>query len=108
MANKSKPHYKLLDGLRGVAALLVVWYHVHEGFSFAGGGMITGINHGYLAVDFFFIVSGYMVISSYRKYKEEGRDVGVIRYCAHKLMSFPPLPNIRRSGLCYRQRSHRI
>ena len=49
----TKPHYDLLDGLRGVAALLVVWYHVYEGYAFAGGSdTIGGINHGYLAVDF--------------------------------------------------------
>ena len=29
----TKPHYDLLDGLRGVAALLVVWYHVYEGYA---------------------------------------------------------------------------
>ena len=62
----SKPHYALLDGLRGVAALLVVWYHILEGFQFAGNKpVIDFINHGYLAVDFFFILSGFVVGYAY-------------------------------------------
>ena len=61
----TKPHYELLDGLRGVAALLVVWYHVFEGYAFAGGTLIEGINHGYLAVDFFFILSGFVIGYAY-------------------------------------------
>lgn len=62
----SKPHYPLLDGLRGVAALLVVWYHIFEGFQFAGGKpTIDFINHGYLAVDFFFILSGFVIGYAY-------------------------------------------
>ena len=62
----SKPHYEILDGLRGVAALLVVFYHIFEGLSFAAGGtLITVINHGYLAVDFFFILSGFVIGYAY-------------------------------------------
>lgn len=62
----SKPHYAILDGLRGVAALLVVWYHVFEGFQFAGNKpIIDFINHGYLAVDFFFILSGFVIGYAY-------------------------------------------
>ena len=62
----TKPHYEILDGLRGVAALLVVFYHIFEGLSFAEGGtLITTINHGYLAVDFFFILSGFVIGYAY-------------------------------------------
>ena len=58
----TKPHYDLLDGLRGVAALIVIWYHVFEGFAFASAGNIETLNHGYLAVDFFFILSGLLSV----------------------------------------------
>ena len=68
---KQKPHFALLDGLRGVAALAVLWYHVNEGFAFAeatngaGDGIIRSFNHGYLAVDFFFILSGFVIAYAY-------------------------------------------
>ena len=59
----SKPHYELLDGLRGVAALLVIWYHVFE--AFATSPIDQKFNHGYLAVDFFFILSGFVIGYAY-------------------------------------------
>lgn len=59
----SKPHYAILDGLRGVAALTVIWYHVFEGF--ATSPLDQKFNHGYLAVDFFFILSGFVVGYAY-------------------------------------------
>lgn len=67
----TKPHYELLDGLRGVAAILVLWYHIHEGFAFAGSvngvgdGLVKSFNHGYLAVDFFFMLSGFVIGYAY-------------------------------------------
>lgn len=59
----TKPHYELLDGLRGVAALLVMCYHVFE--AFATSPIDQRFNHGYLAVDFFFILSGFVISYAY-------------------------------------------
>ena len=61
----TKAHYELLDGLRGVAAFMVIWYHVFEGFAFASNSAIETLNHGYLAVDFFFILSGFVIGYAY-------------------------------------------
>jgi peptidoglycan/LPS O-acetylase OafA/YrhL len=61
----SKPHFAILDGLRGVAALMVVAFHVME--THCGGDPVKQIiNHGYLAVDFFFLLSGYVMGYAYQ------------------------------------------
>ena len=59
----SKPRYEILDGLRGVAAVLVVAYHLFE--TYFGGKPNQPINHGYLAVDFFFVLSGFVIGYAY-------------------------------------------
>ena len=56
-------HYIRLDGLRGVAALVVVWFHIFEGF--ATSPVDQRCNHGYLAVDFFFLLSGFVLSYAY-------------------------------------------
>ncbi len=54
----SKPHYLILDGLRGVAAVIVLIYHLFEGC-----GIMMG--HAYLGVDFFFALSGFVIGYAY-------------------------------------------
>ena len=60
----AKNHYVILDGLRGVAALMVLLMHLFEGHT--GGDLHKMIiNHGYIAVDFFFLLSGFVVAYAY-------------------------------------------
>lgn len=59
----SKPRYEILDGLRGVAAMIVVAFHLFETYS--AGPTHQILNHGYLAVDFFFVLSGFVIGYAY-------------------------------------------
>ncbi len=59
----TKPHYQILDGLRGVAAVIVVLFHLAEPLS--SGRFDNIVNHGYLAVDFFFLLSGFVIGYAY-------------------------------------------
>lgn len=61
---QTKPHYEILDGLRGVAAMIVVIFHICEAHHF-GNPFTQPVNHGYLAVDFFFLLSGFVVAYAY-------------------------------------------
>lgn len=60
----SKKHFLILDALRGVASIVVVLFHLLEVYS-GGDHVKQFINHGYLAVDFFFMLSGYVMAHAY-------------------------------------------
>lgn len=58
----SRPHFGALESLRGIAALCVVFYHIDWINS------LTGMNffrNSYLMVDFFFVLSGFVIYHSY-------------------------------------------
>lgn len=59
----SKPRFEILDGLRGVAVMIIVAFHLFETYSPGPSGQI--LNHGYLAVDFFFVLSGFVIGYAY-------------------------------------------
>lgn len=54
----SRQHYLTLDALRGVAAFAVMIYHQQS---------TTVMGHGYLAVDFFFLLSGFVIAKAYER-----------------------------------------
>ena len=74
--------YDLLDGMRGLASIVVLWLHIV---------CICKIypipRHAFLAVDFFFCLSGFVVAYSYANRSEEDRHISnFMRRRAARLM----------------------
>ncbi|WP_438852006.1 acyltransferase family protein [Brevundimonas nasdae] len=83
----AKTHYAVLDGLRGVAALIVVAFHVLE--AHAGGDAHRQIiNHGYLAVDFFFLLSGFVIAYAY---DDRWGQMSVADFLKRRLIRLQPM-----------------
>ncbi|MBP5771977.1 MAG: acyltransferase [Bacteroidaceae bacterium] len=83
MFTDSKPHYLILDGLRGVAALVVILFHVFECFDWSPAPK------GYLAVDFFFVLSGFVIGYAYDN--RWGRDLTTGGFFRRRLIRLHPM-----------------
>lgn len=84
----SKPRYEILDGLRGVAAIIVVMFHLFETYS--PGVTQQIINHGYLAVDFFFVLSGFVVGYAYDERLASGK-MSTLDFIKRRIIRLHPL-----------------
>lgn len=65
-APNSGTHFTVLDGLRGVAAIVIVAFHASEWL----GSLSPKL--GYLAVDLFFVLSGFVIAHSYEGKLQKG------------------------------------
>lgn len=83
---KSKPHFEILDGLRGIAAISVVIFHFME--IAIPDYSKSFISHAYLAVDFFFCLSGFVIAYAYDQRLEK---IGVIKFLQLRLIRLHPL-----------------
>lgn len=62
-----------LDSWRGICAVLITLYHLPVLFHFSGSDFMHGT---YLAVDFFFVLSGFVITHSYFKKINKVADLG--------------------------------
>lgn len=81
-----KPRYEILDGLRGVAAITVMIFHCFESYRPPGGQQ--HFNHGYLAVDFFFVLSGFVVGYAYN---DRWGKMSVIDFFKRRIVRLHPM-----------------
>lgn len=88
---QTKKHLILLDALRGVAALIVLYYHCFECFGYEiaeGTGLYTQVcDHGYLAVDFFFLLSGFVIAYAY----DDRKPMGFGTFAKRRLIRLHPM-----------------
>lgn len=56
--------FRAIDTFRGLAAILVILFHI-PGSTLLEGNLLVA--HGYMAVDFFFVLSGFVMTHSYLK-----------------------------------------
>ena len=75
--------FHLLDGMRGIAAILVVCWHAPS-YLFA-----HGTHSNFLAVDFFFCLSGFIISFAYESRLRESLSFG--RFVAARLIRLYPL-----------------
>jgi len=64
----SKTHFNTLDGLRGILAIAVVIHHYSMHFE------LKWMNNAWVAVDIFFIISGFVITHSYERRITEGES----------------------------------
>lgn len=83
MMGMEKPYYrKDIDGLRAVAVLAVIFYHA---------GFMTFFGGGYIGVDIFFVISGY-IITRINRYELDYETWSIINFYERRFRRIlPPL-----------------
>lgn len=81
-----------LDGLRALAVLAVVWHHSPAGRGLGVGGSLWPASfRGYLGVDLFFVLSGFLITTLLLREREHFGRIAVGQFLARRALRIMPL-----------------
>lgn len=88
----------VIDGLRGIAILIVIYQHAFSTYfinylkSFTGAQHIYALGNGWMGVGFFFVLSGFVLALPYFSGSRNIQDPGAVQlYLAHRAKRLLPL-----------------
>lgn len=97
-------HIPGLDGLRGVAVLLVVVFHYGKLWRTESGGLLPA---GFIGLDLFFVLSGFLITSLLLNERAAGGKVSLARfYIRRGLRLLPALVGLLVAHAIYSQVKH--
>src|SRR5580700_3165978 len=76
-AARERPKIQELESIRGLAAMLVVFYHTPRWNPLCNIGIF---NNGYIMVDLFFVLSGFVIYSAYAQKINSRPDLGRFQF----------------------------
>ncbi len=83
----TRHYYEVLDGLRGIAAIVILVFHYFEIIWF-DDYETNPLGHGYLAVDFFFCLSGFVIAYAY---DNRIKTLGAKKFFVNRLVRLHPM-----------------
>jgi peptidoglycan/LPS O-acetylase OafA/YrhL len=73
MNKPSRHRYQVLDSLRGICACMVVLFHFHV---IGWISNLSLVRNSWMFVDFFFVLSGFVIATAYRRRLADGFPIG--------------------------------
>ncbi|MCM8729492.1 acyltransferase family protein [Hephaestia sp. GCM10023244] len=86
----ARPELRALTSVRGLAAWMVVLYHIRLSIAGLPQAWVDVFAKGYLAVDFFFLLSGFVIWLTYGARLREG-GTGVVAFWQRRIARIYPL-----------------
>jgi len=88
-AFKDATYFPSLNGIRAVCALMVVKIHVH--WSFAGSASTSMLDRGFLGVDMFFIISGFLIVTLLLRERDANGRIDLRQFYVRRTLRIFPI-----------------
>ena len=75
-----------LDGFRALSILAVLWHHAHGGWSH-----LPATQRGFLGVDMFFVISGFLIVTLLLRERERNGDISLAKFYARRTLRIFPI-----------------